>query len=330
VRVRRPARPSHALRVFTGTAALLLAATVGGAAAPRAAGSASVEQDSRGPAVAQAAGAAAASPTAAPRPQRVITLAPHLTELVYAAGGGDRLVGTIDTSDHPAAARRVPRIGDVARLDPERLLAARPDLVIAWGDGTPKEQLAVLRRLRLPVLEMQQHRLADVPDSVERLGRLFGTEAVARAEATRLRAELDRLRARYAGRPRVRVFYQVWSAPLYTLGGSHVVTEMLGVCGADNVFAAERTSGFAVDEESVYARDPDVLVMAGSAVEVRDWRARWAARPRLRALETGAVVVADPDLVNRMGPRLVAGTAQLCEGLDRVRANRAAGSAAGR
>ena len=300
--VRRRAR-----RAAVAAAAMLLAA---GAASPGHA------------APAAHAAASPLQPVAAvtPAPRRVITLAPHLTELVYAAGAGDRLVGTVDTSDHPAAARAVPRIGDVARLDAERLLAARPDLVIAWGDGTPREQLAALRRLRVPVLEMQQHRLADVPASIERLGRLFGTEAVARAEAERLRAELDRLRARHAGRPRLRVFYQVWSAPLYTLGGNHVVTEMLGVCGADNVFAGERSSGFAVDEESVYARDPDALVMAGSAAEVRDWRARWAAKPRLRALESGAVVVADPDLVNRMGPRLVAGTARLCADLDRVRA----------
>lgn len=249
-------------------------------------------------------------------PVRVVTLAPHLTELVYAAGAGDRLVGTVDTSDYPEAARDVPRIGDVTRLDAERLLALRPDLVIAWSDGTPAEQFALLARLGLPALKMQQNALQDVPAAVEQLGRLFGTEPVADATAAQLRGELARLRARYAGARRLRVFYQVWDAPLYTLGGTQVATEMLGVCGAVNVFAAQPHSAFAVDAESVYASAPDVIVLAGTPRETGEWRARWARRPQLRV----AYVVLDPDLANRMGPRIVAGTAELCTKLDAVRA----------
>lgn len=266
--------------------------------------------------------ASAASPAAPARatpaapPARVVTLAPHLTELVYAAGAGDRIVGTVDTSDHPEAARRIPRIGDVTRLDAERLLALRPDLVIAWSDGSPAEQLALLERLGVPSLAMRQNALADVPDAVERLGRLFGTERVASAEAHRLRTELAALRARYASAKPLRVFYQVWDAPLYTLGGTQVATEMLAVCGARNVFAAQRHSAFAVDVEAVYAAAPEVVVLAGSAAETAAWRARWEQRPRLRA----AFVTLDPDLANRMGPRLVAGTAVLCGKLDDVRA----------
>lgn len=260
----------------------------------------------------------ATPPTSAP-PARVVTIAPHLTELLYAAGAGDRLVGTLDTSDWPEAARRVPRIGDVTRLDAERLLALRPDLVLAWGDGSPKDQLALVRRLGLPVLEMQQHALEDVPASIEQLGRLFGTQSVAEPAANALRAELAALRARYAGAKRVRVFYQVWGRPLYTLGGGHVVTEMLRVCGAENVFADQRTSGFAVDEESVYARDPDAIVLAGIPSETQAWRERWQRAPRLRAVENRALLELAPDLVNRMGPRIGQGTAALCARLDTVR-----------
>jgi iron complex transport system substrate-binding protein len=261
--------------------------------------------------------AAARAPSApATGPQRVVTLAPHLTELVYAAGAGDRLVGTVDTSDWPEAARRVPRIGDVARLDAERLLAARPDLVIAWADGTPAEQRALLDRLRLDVLPMSQATLADVPAAIERLGRLFGTAAVADANAARLRAELAALRARHARATPLAVFYQVWDPPLYTLGGTQVATEMLAVCGARNVYADQRVSALAIDVESVYARDPDVIVLAGSPREAAEWRARWSERPRLRA----EFVTLDPDLANRMGPRVVAGTAELCGKLDAVRA----------
>jgi iron complex transport system substrate-binding protein len=265
-----------------------------------------------------AAGARASADASAP-PARVVTLAPHLTELVYAAGAGDRIVGTVDTSDYPAAARRIPRIGDVTRLDAERLLALQPDLVIAWSDGTPAEQLALLRRLGVRSLALRQNALADVPAAVEELGRQFGTERVAAVEAARLREELARLRARYADAQRLRVFYQVWDAPLYTLGGTQVATEMLEVCGARNVFAAQRQSAFAVDAESVYAAAPDVVVLAGSPAETAQWRARWTQRPRLDA----EFVTLDPDLANRMGPRVVAGTAVLCERLEAVRAGRA-------
>jgi iron complex transport system substrate-binding protein len=254
-------------------------------------------------------------------PQRIITLAPHLTELVYAAGAGDRLVGTIDMSDFPAAARQVPRIGDVGRLDPERLLAARPDLVLLWGDGSPADQRALLTRLGLPVLSLEQHSLADVPATLEQLGRVFGTESVAGAAARALTAQLDGLRRRYGGARRLKVFYQVWSTPLYTLGGHHVATEMLRICGADNVFGDQVASAFVVDEESVYARDPDVVALAGTPTETAEWLRRWQGRVPLRAIANGNVITLDPDLVNRMGPRIVQGTEELCTKLAARRAS---------
>jgi iron complex transport system substrate-binding protein len=261
-----------------------------------------------------AAGTLPASP-----PARVVTLAPHLTELVYAAGAGERLVGTLDTSDYPEEARHVPRVGDVAHLDAERLVALRPDLVLAWGDGSPAEQLALLTRLHLSVLSLEQHALADVPATLEQLGRVFGTLPVAAAAAARLRAELEALTRRYRGARRLSVFYQVWDTPLYTLGGRHVASEMLRVCGADNVFADQAVSSFTPDVEAVYARDPDVIALAGSPAETAVWLARWRARPPLRAVTSDALFTLDPDLVNRMGPRIGAGTGTLCTALERLR-----------
>ena len=261
-----------------------------------------------------------APPPPAAVPQRIVTLAPHLTELVYAAGAGERLVGTLDTSDYPPAARRVPRVGDVDRLDAERLVALRPDLVLLWGDGSPTAQRELLSRLGLRVLSLEQHTLADVPDSLERLGAVLGTEPVARAAAGALRSELEALAQRYRGARRLRVFYQVWGTPLYTLGGRHVASEMLRVCGADNVFADQPLSAVVVDEEAVYARDPDVVVLAGTAAEDAEWLGRWRTRLPLRAVASGNVVTLDPDLVNRMGPRIALGTATLCARLAERRA----------
>ena len=263
------------------------------------------------------------APPAAAVPRRLVTLAPHLTELVYAAGGGERLVGTLDTSDYPPAARSVARIGDVTHVDAERLLALHPDLVLVWGDGSPADQKALLKRLALPVLSLEQHRLADVPATIEQLGRVLGTSAIAAQAAAKLRAEFAALTARYAHERRLTVFYEVWSTPLYTLGGSHVVTEMLSMCGADNLFADQPQSGFMVDEESVYARDPDAIALAGTPAEAAEWRARWRTRAPLRAVAAGNVFVLDPDLTDRMGPRIGAGTAALCERLAEVRARQA-------
>jgi iron complex transport system substrate-binding protein len=259
----------------------------------------------------------AAAPAAIPR--RIVTLTPHLTELIYAAGGGDRLVGTVDTSDYPPAARAVPRIGDVTHIDAERLLELRPDLVLVWGDGSPAEQHALLKRLGLRVLSLEQHSLADVPATLERLGQVLGTEPVATAAAAKLRAQLADLAARYQDAPRLKVFYQVWGTPLFTLGGRHVATEMLRICGADNIFADQARSSFMVDEESVYARDPDVIALAGTEAEAAEWLARWRGRAPLRAVAAGAVIALDPDLTDRMGPRIGAGTAALCEKLAEVR-----------
>ncbi|HXQ30534.1 MAG TPA: helical backbone metal receptor [Steroidobacteraceae bacterium] len=264
-------------------------------------------------------GSAAPAEAPAAGPRRIVTLTPHLTELVYAAGAGDRLVGTVDTSDYPPAARAVPRIGDVTHIDAERLLALRPDLVLIWGDGSPAEQHALLKRLALPVLSLEQHSLADVPATLERLGRVLGTEPVATAAAARLRAQIAGLAARYQNAPRLKVFYQVWGTPLFTLGGRHVATEMLRICGAENIFADQARSSFMVDEESVYARDPDVIALAGTEAESAEWLTRWRGRAPLRAVATGAVIALDPDLTNRMGPRIGAGTEALCEKLADIR-----------
>jgi len=248
-----------------------------------------------------------------------VTLAPHLTELVYAAGAGRALVGTVAFSDYPAAARALPRVGDANRIDRERLLSLRPDLIILWADGTSPEEQAQIRALGLPVLSLEAVRLEDVARLLEELGGRFNTAPVANAAASEFRAQISALHGQYAGAERLRVFYQVWDAPLYTLGGRHVISEILGLCSADNVFGEQERGAFVVDLESVYARDPDVIVLAGSALEARAWRQAWLERPRLRAVADGALLALDPDLVDRMGPRLAAGAAQLCAGLDRLR-----------
>jgi iron complex transport system substrate-binding protein len=265
--------------------------------------------------------AAAADP-----PQRVVTLAPNLTELVYAAGAGERLVGTVAYSDYPREAKSLPVVGDAVHLDAEKLLSLQPDLIVAWRDGMAEAELKLLEGLGVPFLSVPTAHLSDVSSALLELGRRFHTEPIAQAAAARFDGAIATLRVAHRGQPRLRAFYQIWDAPLYTLGGRHVVTELLDLCAADNVYADVRQSAFVVALESVYARDPDVLVLAGSQREVEVWRLAWRARPPLPAVERGALVALDPDLANRLGPRLAEGARALCEGLDRLRA--AAGGAA--
>jgi iron complex transport system substrate-binding protein len=252
-------------------------------------------------------------------PARVVTLAPNLTELVFAAGAGERLVGAVAFSDYPSAAKRLPVVGDALRLDLEKLLTLHPDLILAWADGTQAAAFEQLERLGVPVLRIETTHLADIPKALRALGALFGTEAVAETVARRFETDIAELGARHLGLAPLRVFYQVWDEPLYTLGGRHVATELLALCGAQNVYAQQAQGAFIVSLEAVYAAQPEVLVLAGSAKEQANWRSAWQRRPPLPPVASGAVIGLDPDLANRMGPRIAQGARALCAGLDHLR-----------
>jgi iron complex transport system substrate-binding protein len=266
-----------------------------------------------------AAGAAAA---AAATPVRIVSLSPHITELLFAAGAGDRIVGVDAYSDYPEAAQRITRVGDVAALDLERILNLKPDLVVFWNSGTPARQQAELAGLKLHLIATEQRHLDDIGAALLQFGRLAGTLPLATQAADRYRRELQRLRVSHAGRARLRVFYQVWDRPLYTLSGQHVFSEVLSLCGGDNVFADVTGLAPAVDREAVIARDPAVIIIGAVGAEaerqVRDW-SRW---PGLRAVQGGHIYTVDPSLTNRMSPRILQGVEAICAVLDTARATR--------
>ena len=178
---------------------------------------------------------------------RIISLSPHITELLFAAGAGDRIVGVDDSSDYPAAVAGIARLGEPAALDVEGLLRLKPTVVVVWDSGTPALRKAELRRLNLRLYETDQHHLDDIGATLIEFGRLAGTEPVASAAARGYRVELADLRARYAARPRLKVFYQVWDRPLYTLSGGHIVSEVLSL----QETAGSPASGIVHGKESV-------------------------------------------------------------------------------
>lgn len=259
--------------------------------------------------------------------RRVIALSPHAVELVYAAGGGAKLVGAVSYSDYPSAAKTLPRVGDNNALDLERIVALRPDLVIVWRHGNDERQLDRLRALGIALYHSEPRKIDDVATDLTALGTLLGTASQADAAAAEYRTNVAALRARYAKRAPVAVFYEVWDDPLMTLNGTHVVSDIIALCGGRNVFAQLAPLVPTVSTEAVVAADPEAIVTTGqgpapAGAPLPDGLAAWRAWPRMTAVARGNLFALDGDLINRPGPRLVQGAAQLCRDLDLARARR--------
>jgi iron complex transport system substrate-binding protein len=254
--------------------------------------------------------------------QRIVSLAPHVTELVFAAGGGDRLVGTVDYRDYPAAAKAVPRIGDNRQFDLERLIALKPDLIVVWRHDAADSQLDALRALGIPLFYSEPRGLDDIPDSLVRLGKLFGTSRQADLLAAQLRQRTGALSAQYGRRAPVRVFYQVWDKPLYTLGGSHIVSDAIRRCGGENIFARLTPKAPVVTVEAVLLEQPDAIISGEQPERPQGGLESWKRYAGLNAVRRGSLYAIDGDLINRPGPRLIDGVAALCVVLDRARKNK--------
>ncbi|KWF35743.1 cobalamin-binding protein [Burkholderia diffusa] len=260
--------------------------------------------------------------------QRVISLAPHATELVYAAGGGAKLVGTVTYSDYPPAAQSVQRVGDNKALDLERIAALKPDLIVVWRHGNAERQTDALRALHIPLFFSEPKHLDDVATSLHRLGTLLGTEPAADAAAASFSRDIAALRARYAARPPVTMFFQVWDRPLTTLNGAHLFNEVITLCGGRNVFAALKPLAPTVTDEAVLAANPEAIVTTSAGATRSDAPlpslARWRAWPALTAVARNNLFAIDGDLLTRPSPRIAQGAAALCEDLDTARARRPA------
>lgn len=246
---------------------------------------------------------------------RIVSLAPNLTELLFEAGAGGRLIGAVAYSDYPAAARGVPRIGEAARLDIEQILELKPDLVVAWKSGNNREDYERLERLGLKVYVVELDTIARIPDKIEDLGRLTGTSEVARISAGEFRDRFDTLSRQYSGRKRVSVFYQIWEQPLMTINGAHFISDVLRQCGGENVFASLPLLAPTVDLEAVIATDPQVILINASAGSPDNWR-RW---PTVTAARLGNLFAIHDDLISRPTSRLLDGMEQLCGILDTAR-----------
>lgn len=274
---------------------------------------------------------AGATVTLAAPAERVVSLAPHATELAYAAGGGAKLVGAVSYSDYPPAAKSLPRVGSNTALDLERIVALKPDLVIVWRHGNDERQLERLRALHIALFHSQPRKLDDVATNLERLGKLFGTSQTADAAASTYRGQIAQLRARYAARAPVSVFFQVWDHPLMTLNGTHIVSDAIALCGGRNAFADLAPLVPTLSIEAVLAANPEAIVTTSGGTTAPDAPlpslGMWRTWPGMTAVARGNLFAVDGDLIDRPGPRLALGAEQLCRALDIARSRRPSSAA---
>lgn len=250
--------------------------------------------------------------------QRIVTLAPHLTELAFSAGAGSRLVGVARFSDFPAAARDLPQVGDSALMDFEQIVALKPDLVLAWKSGNAPADVERIEQLGYPVFVSEPERLADVPRVTRAIGTLAGTLPEATQAAARFENGIQALRERFSQEATVRVFYVVWSKPLMTVGGPHFISDVIALCGGQNVFAGAHQLVPVVTLEAVIAARPQVVLGGSDAGGATTFEAKWRATAPV-ILRNLPVFYVNPDIIQRPTLRVAEGANVVCSALEQAR-----------
>ena len=249
--------------------------------------------------------------------RRIVTLAPHAAELAHAAGAGGRIVGTVSGASDPSLPRDLVVVGDVHALDLERIVSLKPDLIVSWPYTTPA-QVAKLRERGLPVFITDPRTIDGIATNIERLGTLAGTPDAAAKSAAQFRAQIAQAIPPSIDR-RVRVFYQIWNTPLFTIGADHLITQALTACGGDNVFASIAIPAPQVSVEAVIAARPEAIIAGTDGAKRPVWLEDWSKWPGLPAVRDRLLLVVDADRLHRPGPRFAEGVGQLCDAMARAR-----------
>ncbi|MDH3714529.1 MAG: cobalamin-binding protein [Gammaproteobacteria bacterium] len=252
--------------------------------------------------------------------ERIIALAPFLTELLFAAGAGAQVVAGVEYSDFPASAKTLPHVGDYNKFDVEKILALKPDLLVAWISGNPAKEVEILQRLGLTVLRSEPRSLEDVSRTLVLLGKVADTESHARRAARDFDARLQLLQAGAAGTRKLSVFYQVWDRPLITVNGQHLISDVLRRCGGRNVFAHLPNLAPRLDTEAVLRANPQVIIASGDGDRPPQWLDDWRRWPELQAVRYDNLYFVPPALIQRHTPRILQGMQRLCEQLALARA----------
>ena len=251
--------------------------------------------------------------------QRIISLTPHVTELLFSAGAGGKIVGTVSHSDYPAEAKSITRIGDAAGVDVEKIIALEPDIIIVWASGTNHSILERLRRLDIPLYYTEAATLEQIAGSLVRLGRLAGTDSLARKNSDAFLRQLHSLQQAYSSRAPVTVFYQFWARPIFSVNKNHLINDVIRLCGGRNIFAGLPSLTPTVDIEAVLAGDPDVIIVSGRTDSPPPWLGQWRKWPEMNAVKSGQLYSIPPDFLLRNTLRTIKGAGMMCQYLDAAR-----------
>lgn len=251
--------------------------------------------------------------------QRVITLAPHLTELVFAIDQGDKLVGVMSFSNYPEAAKKIPRIGSHNTISYESIVKIQPDLILAWGSGNGSEVINKLKSLGFSVYVSEPNKLEGVAATIRKLGILLDAKDKGENEANKFINRLSQLKENYSNRQKISVFYQMSDNPIMTLSGRHLISDVIELCGGFNIFSKAIPIALKVSLESLVRSDPQVVIAGTKKENEEKWLSEWANRISMKAVKNKQVYFIDPDLLIRHGPRIIEGTEKICNYLERSR-----------
>ena len=251
--------------------------------------------------------------------KRIISLAPHVTELLFAAGAGEQVIAVSAYSNYPQQAQDLPVISAGTGLDIERIIALQPDLVIAWKSGNPATQVTQLEQLGLQVFYSEPREVDAIAVTLQRFGLLSGHVNQANVAASEFREQVAALRSDFKNKKPVSVFYQVWQKPLMTINGQHMISHWLTLCGGVNIFTDLPGLVPVVDTESVLLANPQVIVTGGYAGQDNNWRELWDRWPKLAAVAQKNMYSVPAEIMDRQTPRAVIAARELCEKIDRAR-----------
>jgi len=262
-------------------------------------------------------------------PQRIITLAPHLSELVDAAGGSNRLVSVSAFSNLPESVKQLPITSDARSIDLEKMKSLRPDLIIYWHGGTSETQIQSIKKTfnkDVQFISVQPKKLSDIAKDIETIGKALGTQSIAKKNADALRLKITELSTKQQnskqknnGERKVRVFYQVWAQPLMTLNQDHIIGDIIQLCGGEQLFAREKVLVPTVSREAVIKANPEIIFTAVDSAKMNtDWT-MWSSFPQLAATKNKAIIDLDGDIISRPSPRIMQGAEKICSEINKVR-----------
>ena len=254
--------------------------------------------------------------------QRIISLSPGSTELIYSAGAGSKLIAVDSHSDYPEVVNNVPKIGGFPNISVEAITARNPDLIVVWSGGNDPKIARQLEELGLRLFYIDPLTFDEIADTIQSLGRLAGTDAISEKAAKALRKQYLSLKKHYQNSEPVTVFYEIWHDPLMTVSKGQIIGQVIELCGGKNIYADSSIRIPQVNIESLLALNPEVIVSAAGPETENSFVRRWSDWKQMRAVRDDHLITIEGNLISRPTPRALDAARQLCQKLDSVRIKR--------